>query len=327
MCLFHDPGQVNRSRSFRCYLSFGSIASRGDGTGRLNPCTVALTAAGMTGRISRVNFCHAGDDRFESSRRGDLWLSAASSHVRGNSSRVFACLWRNKVLNPLWHDRRSFGVRASWGGTEVQSEIADSLRAAGERRSEPRGATVFRPVLIEAEDFAGFCLVRNLSEHGMRAKVYTFFAENEALTVRFGPDNSVAGQVIWCDGDHVGVKFCDTIDVAEVLAELSRKEVDGKLNRPLRLPISAPLNLVIDDRAVPAELQDISQRGIKIRSPSVRSGEELTVQLQGLAPRKAVVRWTQGGLAGLNFLQTLSFDDLARWVVQQRLSDDVVAAA
>jgi len=108
----------------------------------------------------------------------------------------------------------------------------------------------------------------------------------------FAAEHSVSGRVIWCDGDHVGVSFDEGIDVAEVLAELSRKEVDGKLNRPLRLPISAALELVIDKRTISAQLQDISQRGIKILTSSVRSGEELTVQLQGLAQRKAVVRWT-----------------------------------
>ena len=194
--------------------------------------------------------------------------------------------------------------------------------AADERRSEPRGATVFRPILIETEDFAGFCLVRNLSAHGMRAKVYTSFATDQSLVVQFSSNRIVEGRVIWCDGEHMGVGFETNINVAEVLADISRREQGGRLNRPLRLPISATAEMIIDGRSFAAEVQDISQRGLKLSTSTVRSGEELTVRLKGLESRKAVVRWTQTGMAGLNFVRPLLFDELARWVIQQQLPED-----
>lgn len=204
-----------------------------------------------------------------------------------------------------------------------------SLKAADiagdERRSETRGATVFRPVLIETEDFAGFCLVRNLSPHGMRAKVYTSFAADQPLVVRFASNTIVQGRLIWCDGEHIGVGFEQGIDVTEVLETLSRKELDGRLNRPLRLPISATAELIIEGRSLRAEVQDISQRGIKVLTSYVRPEEEVVIRLEGLEQRKAIVRWTQTGMAGLNFIRPLSFDELARWVVQRQLLDGVDA--
>ena len=216
--------------------------------------------------------------------------------------------------------RRSRKVATGLSGPLKRTEQKGATRTSdGERRSEGRGATVFRPVLIETDDFAGFCLVRNISPHGMRAQVYTSFADQQPITVRFGSNMAVGGRLIWCDGEHIGVSFDRAVDVADVLATVSSKEVDGKQNRPLRLPIAATAELVIEGCVRPTQVQDISQRGLKVLASFAQPGEELTVRLQGLEQRKAVVRWSQGGTAGLNFIRPLSFDELAMWVVQRQL--------
>jgi hypothetical protein len=179
-------------------------------------------------------------------------------------------------------------------------------------------------VLIETDSFAGFCLVRNLSPHGMRAKVYTAFSANEPLTLRFNSHVAVAGRLVWCDADHIGVKFDRAIDVSQVLSTLGSRQMDGRINRALRLPLQAPGELVIEDRTIAIELQDISQKGLKVTSSMlVRTGEEVRVRFQGMDPRKAIVRWSQSGSMGLNFVRPLSFDELAMWVVEQQMADSV----
>ena len=200
--------------------------------------------------------------------------------------------------------------------------MTSETSVASERRSEPRGATVFRPILVETSDFAGFCLVRNLSEHGMLAKTYAHFDTDLPLTIHFSSRKLVEGRAIWCDDELLGVAFEEAIDVAEVLADLAKKDHDGKLNRPLRLPISAVAELAIEKRSFPANVHDISQRGIKVSTYSLHTGEEPMVRLAGLDPRKAAVRWTYNGMAGLNFIRPLSFDQLARWVIQQQLTNE-----
>jgi hypothetical protein len=190
-----------------------------------------------------------------------------------------------------------------------------------DRRSEARGATVFRPVLIETDDFAGFCLVRNLSPRGLRGQVYTTFAPRQPITVQFTCDELVRGTLIWCTDSHIGVSFAQAVDVAQVLTSLAQQEIDGRINRPLRLPIHSVGDLIIDGRAHRAEVQDISQRGLKVLTSFVRPGEELIVVLDGLEQRKAIVRWSQAGMAGLNFLRPLSFSELAQWVVERQMGD------
>ena len=53
-------------------------------------------------------------------------------------------------------------------GNAVENHIDFRSTAdfAIERRSEERTATVFRPILIETDQFAGFCVLRNLSPSG-----------------------------------------------------------------------------------------------------------------------------------------------------------------
>lgn len=192
------------------------------------------------------------------------------------------------------------------------------------RRSEPRAATVFRPVLIETEDFACFCLVRNLSSRGMSGTVYTAFAPGTPLTVRFGSDMAVDGTLAWCKDDHIGVRFTQTINVDALLASIVNKTKDAKLNRPLRLQVQCAAQLFINGRVLVSEIRDVSQKGLKVLCATVHAGEEVRVKLPHLGSRKAIVRWSRGGAAGLNFLSPLSFEELARWAVDQQICSKTV---
>jgi hypothetical protein len=192
-----------------------------------------------------------------------------------------------------------------------------------DRRADPRAATVFRPVLIEAQGQSVFCLVRNLSATGMRAKVYSAFAENTSVVVEFAEGQQVQGNLIWQRDDHIGVRFARPIDVYHVLGSISQKLSPGRVNRPLRLSVDCSGELEIGGRTLAMQVQDISQRGLKVRASFVRPGDEVIVRLPSLDPRKAIVRWTQPSLAGLAVVRPLSFDELARWVVEQQMGDDL----
>jgi hypothetical protein len=190
--------------------------------------------------------------------------------------------------------------------------------ASPERRSAVRTSTVFRPVLIETDGFAGFCLVRNLSETGMMGHIYTSFAEKQSVTLHFDPQLVVEGTLQWCREGRIGVRFDHPLDVDAVLARLARKADRGMISRAPRLQLVCSGELVIGDRSLSIEVQDVSQRGIKARASFIRPGDEVYVEIDGLERRKAVVRWTQDGTAGLNFIRPLSFEELARWVVEQQ---------
>ncbi|GAC1419700.1 MAG: hypothetical protein NVSMB69_19760 [Novosphingobium sp.] len=186
-----------------------------------------------------------------------------------------------------------------------------------DRRAEDRAATMFRPVLIEIDAFAGFCLVRNLSARGMKGRVYAHFDRGQRVTVRFNCDTATQGAIIWASDGQIGVQFDEPIDVSTVLSDLARPAQEGQINRAPRLPIDCDGELMIADRTLAIDVRDISQRGIKARTSYVRAGDEVTVRLEGLEPRRAVVRWTGPGSAGLVFLRPFGFEELAAWVVNR----------
>jgi hypothetical protein len=187
-----------------------------------------------------------------------------------------------------------------------------------DRRSAERTATVFRPVLIETDEFAGFCLVRNLSLHGLMGDVYTNFADEQPVTIHIGNADQITGTLKWCKDGRIGVHFDSAISLDDVLAAMGSKTIDGLINRAPRLQIRCPAELTVGERIRLAEVEDISQRGVRIRAPFMQVNQELGIQLDGLESRRAIVRWAQAGTAGLNFTRPLCFEQLAQWAVHQQ---------
>lgn len=187
----------------------------------------------------------------------------------------------------------------------------------GERRSEGRTATVFRPVLIAAEDFAGFCLVRNLSPNGMMGRVYMQFAEGLPVMLQFTDDIVVAGIVAWSRDGHIGVRFAERVDVDRILGELGRKVIGGRINRAPRLEIRCRGEIALGGEVHGMDLVNISQRGLGVKAFCyLAPDQEVEVRLKGLEPHKAIVRWTQFDLAGINFIRPLGFAELAEWIIR-----------
>lgn len=187
------------------------------------------------------------------------------------------------------------------------------------RRAEDRTTTVFRPALIETEAYSGFCLVRNLSSTGMMARVYGQLPEGERIGVQFCPEVTAYGSLIWCTANDVGVTFDDVIDVQSVLANFAKAKHEDQLARAPRLPIKVDGHVLIGDRPFTVSLKDISQKGVKVTGFLLKPEEEVLLCLDGLEPKKCVVRWAQLGANGLRFVQPLRFDQLGHWVISQQL--------
>ena len=98
--------------------------------------------------------------------------------------------------------------------------------------------------------------------------------------------------------------------------------VESGLNRAPRLQIDSEGEAMVGDTRWKIRVQDISQRGIKTVLPSVRPGDEVTIMLPGMEPRKAIVRWAQNDQVGLNFVRPIAFEELARWAIYQQSGGD-----
>lgn len=196
-----------------------------------------------------------------------------------------------------------------------------SWEVLGDRRSEGRVATVYRPVLVKTAEFAGFCLVRNISPSGMMGQVYTTLALGTAIHVELGETLTVWGRVAWSRGDMIGIRFNTQIELETTLAGLTRRSDRGQSSRAPRLAVQVTGEVIIEDRPIPIAVQDISQKGLKVRSNALKTGDEGTVYLPGMDARNATVRWTHSGMAGLNFFRPIPYDQLGEWVVRQQLGE------
>jgi hypothetical protein len=192
----------------------------------------------------------------------------------------------------------------------------------GDRRKDSRTTAVYRPVLLESDGFTGFCLLRNLSPSGMMGIAYAAFAEGEAVSVQFMPGHVVTGHVIWSKDGRIGVAFDEEIDLAGSLKNMGSTYVESGLNRAPRLQIDCEGEARMGDARWTIRVQDISQRGIKTTLPGARPGDEVTIMLPGMEPRKALVRWARADQVGLNFVRPIAFEELARWAIYQQSGDD-----
>lgn len=200
---------------------------------------------------------------------------------------------------------------------QMTQPAADDL---ANRRSEDRAATMFRPILIEIGCFAGFCLVRNLSSNGLKGRIYAAFAPGERTHVYFDGCEPIAGAVIWSHNGEIGVKFDQAVEVSTILADVARPIRQGFPGRAPRLSIECAGELEIKGRTLAVDVQDISQRGLKVRSSFVRPDDEVVVRLPELEPHKALVRWATPGSAGLAFIRPIGFEELATWVIARSRS-------
>lgn len=185
-----------------------------------------------------------------------------------------------------------------------------------DNRAEPRARLIHRPVLVETDQFAAFCLAKNISPSGMMVQFSNDCALNAPVVVHFSDFYSIRGSILWSSNGAIGIKFEAALDVQRTLADLALTRQRGKVNRGLRLAIKVRGEIIYQGRTVPVELVDISQRGVKLRSPFVGEGDEVILKINGLDPRRAIARWAEGGFAGLHFLRPLDFVRLAEWAVR-----------
>lgn len=130
-----------------------------------------------------------------------------------------------------------------------------------ERRSEQRGASVYRPAIIETDSFAGFCLVRNLSNGGLQGLIYAHLAEGEAINVQFPTGLDVAGHVVWAKDQMIGVQFDAPVDMEQLLKDLATAKTGNKVNRAPRVNIEWVGTVTAEGVRQSVVVHDISQKG------------------------------------------------------------------
>ncbi|MBB3991679.1 PilZ domain-containing protein [Croceicoccus naphthovorans] len=186
-----------------------------------------------------------------------------------------------------------------------------------ERRGEVRTRSVYRPALIQTEDFSGFCMIRDISPIGVRVEAFAAIVTGQDVIVQFSDTFKTQGRVIWNEGTQIGISFKAEIDTAAVLTGNGGSETNRN-TRPLRLDVECDASVQLGSDVIPVKVRDISQRGIKIAASGLSVGASPLVIIPGIEPKRATVTWTQYGICGLHFNVPMRYDELASWAVRIR---------
>lgn len=201
-------------------------------------------------------------------------------------------------------------TEVSFGSSVPEPEV--------ERRSEEREQlSVYRSATLRWQGIEGLCLIRNISSGGLMGRLHAELMPGEPVTIEIRSGTPIAGHVAWSQGDLVGIAFDERIDVLDVLHAPMAGE-PGLIQRMPRVRISCPVALLVDGARHQVTLVDASQGGAKLATEILREGDEVTLTIQGLDPRRGVVRWAHDGRAGVAFLSPIGFEALAKWALERQ---------
>jgi hypothetical protein len=195
----------------------------------------------------------------------------------------------------------------------VTAEEPDDAIEPHERRRAARHTTVFQVAKLCSDRSQELCILRDISDTGLRAEVYCQIAPGEAVVFEMRTGHRVPGQVVWSRPPSIGVHFDTPISVPEVLAHCSFDDRLGRI-RPPRIDVAMPGLLLAGRQLIDVEIRNISQAGMKVAGgDALLPGTDVTVRLAGIGQRGAKVRWYRDGEGGLQLLQPLSYSEFAAW--------------
>jgi len=185
---------------------------------------------------------------------------------------------------------------------------------APDRRQSVRYTRLLRVGVIDSEAGKELCLVRNISDGGLMARVYSPRGVGTKVRVELKCGCPVSGTVLWAQEPDIGIQFDQRVDVRAVLQGNPSRDRRPRLPR---LEINRPVTLRIGSRLCRAVARNISQGGIGAQVALQCPRSEVVVSLPGLDPIRAAIRWSHGDQAGIAFNQLLPLPVLMGWLVQR----------
>jgi PilZ domain len=195
---------------------------------------------------------------------------------------------------------------------------SDELYAANEadRRQHSRNIKVMRVARLSNRqlDAEGLGMVRDVSPGGMMIDAHFTLAIGQSLTIALLDDQELSGEIVWQDGNTVGVRFDSDTPVDSILAKPALK-ADGKRARLPRFSVNKTSQIVIGTKISAATICDVSQRGAKLQCDTkIGMHDNVLIKLGDHRPVRGTVKWRCGELTGVEFHRLLTVDELAQWL-------------
>lgn len=195
----------------------------------------------------------------------------------------------------------------------VNGSTPPACQSSEDRRGSDRAATVFTIGKLDADGAERPCMVRDISQGGMRIQMTTPPAIGTQVVVEMRGLDPRTATVRWVNGRDAGLAFDDDCDLTEIFDARVRKE--GRIARQPRFAIEHSVELVVDKVAARAKVADISIGGARLivaDTSRLKAGALVALKL-GLTfdTIAAEVAWVDEGACGLRFLKPISSIALA----------------
>lgn len=191
-----------------------------------------------------------------------------------------------------------------------QGRIELPREAAGgtcEDRAAPRFTVLIRAAKLIVPEGEFVCVIRDVSETGISLRGFHAFPVSDELALELQTGERHRLEPVWNRGFEAGYRFCDTVDIARVVAEAGRFP-----KRQLRLNITLAVELGFLGRRARGEVVNISQQGARIACDELLAiAQPLRIVSEQLPEVRARVRWRNGRDYGVAFDDTFSLNQLA----------------
>lgn len=188
-----------------------------------------------------------------------------------------------------------------------QAALSDGV---DEGRAAPRFRTLLQSARLIGEKNQSLCIVRDVSESGMKVRLYGTVDIGERLCVEFKGGRTVFATVKWIEERFAGLEFENTIDLQQIF---DTAQPDYSYRAP-RLELDATANVTFGRVQTPMAILDISISGIKLLGgDALIRGETVTIDIEGLTKCSAVVKWKASDLVGVEFDHPMPVERLAAW--------------
>jgi hypothetical protein len=179
--------------------------------------------------------------------------------------------------------------------------------AGGDLRAAPRVSLLIRAAKLVAASGEYLCVLRDASATGVKVRCFHPLPA-QAMVLELGNGDRYEVERMWEQADHAGLRFRSPVPVEYLI-----KETGPFRKRPVRLRLTLPALLVAGRDVRRAQILDISQQGARVESEGqLALGRQFRLEIRGLAPIVAKVRWRRPPAAGLVFEETFGLEEFAR---------------
>lgn len=170
--------------------------------------------------------------------------------------------------------------------------------------------TIFWVAVARTATDERFCRVRTISDDGMTLATNITVTKGDRIWIALSDKITLSGEVTWDAHGRVGLRLEKSIDSVGMLQALAGERHAGRYRMP-RL-CNNLMGIAISEYGLSSvRLLDISQRGMKIEHEGCfKTDLPVKIALENGLARHGVVRWSRGGVAGLQLLEPISLQEI-----------------